>query len=91
MEPRGKSESTRAGGAEQSVDTEETLYDVLHHLGEALAIVETVARALHAAENDGEAGTTGPAIVTLYQAVEALRAVHEELDLAIGGSNDEQV
>lgn len=31
MDPRGKSKSTRAGGAEQSVDTEETLYDVLHH------------------------------------------------------------
>jgi hypothetical protein len=63
----------------------------LHHLSDALAVVETVARALHAAENDGEAGTTGPAIATLYQAVEALRAVHKELDLAIGGSNDEQV
>jgi hypothetical protein len=91
MDPRGESKSIRAGGAEQSVDTEKTLYDVLHHLSEALAIVETVARALHAAENDGEAGTTGPQIVTLYQAVEAPRAVHEELDLAIGESNDEQV
>ena len=91
MGPIGKSQSTRAGGAEQSVDSKDTLYDVLHHLSEAMAIVETVARALHAAENDGKSGGIGPEIVTLHQGVAALLAVHEELDLAIGRSNDEHV
>lgn len=87
MGPRGKHKSTRARGAEKSVDTENTLYDVLHQFSEAIAIVETVARALRAAENDLQARSTGPQIATLRQGVVALRAVHQELDLAIGRSH----
>ncbi len=89
MGPRGKHKSTRARAAEKSVDPGATLYDVLHHFSEALAIVETVARALHAAQNDLQAGSTGAQIATLRQAVVALRAVYEEFDLAIGRSNHE--
>ena len=87
MGPRGRHKFTRAAGAEKSVDTEATLYDVLHQFSEAIAVVETVARALHAAENDLQAGSTGPQIATLRQSIVALRAVHQELDLAIGRSN----
>ena len=87
MGPRGKHKFTRARGAKKSIDTEATLCDVLHHFSEAMAIVETVARALHAAENDLQAGSTGPQIATLRQGIVALRAVHEELDLAIGRSH----
>ena len=86
MDPINDSNSTRAEDSEpeKSVDPETTLYDVLDQFSEALAIVETVARALHAAENDRECGTVGPEIATLHHAVEALLAVHEEFDLAIG-------
>jgi hypothetical protein len=85
MDPTNDSDSTREedAGTEKSVDAETTLYEVLDQFSEALAIVETVARALHSAENDRECGNVGPEIATLRHAVEALRAVHEEFDLAI--------
>jgi len=87
MGSRSKSKSTRARGAVKSVDTEDTLYDVLHHFSEALAIVETVAKAFYAAENSGECASTGYEIATLRQGLVALQAVYEEFDLAIGRSD----
>lgn len=50
------------------------LYEVLDHFGNALAIVETVARALEAAENDQKCSAVGAEIATLRQAVMAFRA-----------------
>jgi hypothetical protein len=87
MGSRGKSKFTRARGAVKSVDTEETLCDVLHHFSEALAIVETVARAFDAAENSGECASAGSEIATLRQGLVALQAVYNEFDLAIGRSD----
>lgn len=87
MGSRSKSKSTRARGAVKSVDTEDTLSEVLHHFNEALAIVETVARAFHAAENSGECAKTGSEIATLHHGLVALQAVYNEFDLAIGGSD----
>jgi hypothetical protein len=59
--------------------------DVLAHLEVAMALVATATHALEAAQNDGECSTVGAEITTLQEAVEALTAVHEELDLAILG------
>ncbi len=85
MDPTSDSKSNPANdaGSEKPADAETTLYDVLDHFSEALAIIETVARALHAAENDLDCGNVGAEIATLRQGVAALRAVHEEFDLAI--------
>jgi len=63
--------------------TKPDLYEVLDHLSKALAIVETVARALEAAENDSARPKVGAEVATLRHGVNALRAVHQELDLAI--------
>ena len=59
--------------------------DVLAHLEVAMALVATATHALAAAQNDGECSTVGAEITTLQEAVSALTAVHEELDLAILG------
>jgi hypothetical protein len=64
-------------------EDENKLYEVLDHFGKALAIIETVARALEAAENEQECSAIGAEIATLRQAVMAFRAVHQELDLSI--------
>ena len=78
-------QSSGAGDAlppEQSkVQTQ--LYEVLDRFSEALAIVETVSNALQAAESNSECRTTGAEIASLRQGIAALRAVHEEFDLAI--------
>lgn len=60
-------------------------YEILHHFSEALAIVQTVSNALQASENDQGCPALGAEISTLRQGVTALRAVHEEFDLAIPG------
>jgi hypothetical protein len=85
MDPTSSSKSTRArsGRIEKSSNRALKLYDVLDHLGEALAIVETVSRALHAAENDQHCAYIGAEIAALRQGVVALRAIHEEFDHAI--------
>jgi len=62
---------------------ETDLLEVLHHFSEALAIVETVSHALQAAESSVGCQAIGAEIATLRQGVDALIAVHEELDLAI--------
>jgi hypothetical protein len=87
MGPTRSSKSTRArhGRFEKSVGRAINLYDVLGHLGEAMAIIETVSRALHAAENDLLCAHIGAEIATLRQGVVALRAIHEEFDHAIAG------
>jgi len=59
------------------------LYEVLDHFSEALAIVQTVSNALQAAENNLECPTIGAEIAALRQGLAALRAVHEEFNLAI--------
>jgi hypothetical protein len=80
---KSKSSGTREAPSSEPSNRKTDLYEVLHHFSEALAIVQTVARALHAAENDLECPTIGAEIATLRQGVNALRAVHEEFDLAI--------
>jgi hypothetical protein len=79
--------STRASRAPSvnSPDQQSKLYDVLDHLGKSLAVAETVARALEAAQNERLCSAIGAEIATLRQAVIAIRAAHEELDLAIVG------
>jgi hypothetical protein len=69
----------------ESSEVENKLYEVLDHFGKAVAIVETVARALEAAEGDLECAAVGSEITTIRQAVIALRAVRAEFDLAIPG------
>jgi hypothetical protein len=88
MDPTHTSKSTRArrGRFEKSVGTAVTLYTALDHLSEALAVVETVSRALHAAENEQHCAHIGAEITTLRQGVVALRAIHEEFDYAIAGA-----
>jgi hypothetical protein len=85
MDPTSSSKSTRArrGRIGKSTARAFNLYDALDHLGEALAIVETVSRALHAAENDQQCAYIGAEIAALRQGVVALRAIHEEFDHAI--------
>jgi len=80
-----RSKSTRAvrGPSVGTSEDENKLYEVLDHFGKALAIVETVARALEAAENEQECSAVGAEIATLRQAVTAFRVVHQELDLSI--------
>jgi hypothetical protein len=80
-----RSKSTRAsrGLSVKTSGDKDKLYEVLDHFGKALAMVETVARALEAAENDEDCSAVGAEIATLRQAVIAFRAVHEELDLSI--------
>ena len=80
-----RSKSTRAsrGPSAGTSKDKEKLYEVLDHFGKALAIAQTVARALEAAENDHECGAVGAEIATLRLAVVAFRAVHEEFDLSI--------
>jgi hypothetical protein len=80
-----RSKSTRAarGPSAKSSEAKTKLYEVLDDFGTALAMVETVSRALEAAENDQRCSAVGSEIVTLRQAVAAFRAVHEELDLSI--------
>lgn len=60
-------------------------YEFLHRFSEALAIVQTAYKALQASENDPGVPRIGAEVSTLGQGVAALRAVHEELDLAIAG------
>ena len=62
---------------------EDGLYEVLHHFSKALAFIETTARALEAAQNDGQCAEAGAEITTLRHGVTALQAVHEEFDHAI--------
>jgi len=59
------------------------LSDVLRHLGNAVALAETVNRALDAAADDMELSAVGDAASALKQTVQALRAVYDELDMAI--------
>jgi hypothetical protein len=82
---KAKSSGTAKGPSSEHSRHETDLYEVLHHFSEALAIVQTVARALHAAENDLQCPTIGAEIATLRQGVTALQAVHEGFDLAIPG------
>jgi len=78
-------ESTGAAGAPpvEPHKVQAELYEALHRFSEALAIVETVSNALQAAESNLECPTVGAEIASLRQGVAALRAVHEEFDLAI--------
>lgn len=78
-ESTGADEAPPAEPANDQTD----LYEVLDHFSEALAIVQTVSNALQAAENNLECPTIGAEIAALRQGVAALRAVHEEFDLAI--------
>jgi hypothetical protein len=82
-----RSKFTRAPTARSvessEVELDSKLYEVLDHLGKAIAVVETVARALEAAEQDLECAAVGAEICTIRQAAIWLRAVHEELDRAI--------
>jgi hypothetical protein len=82
-----RSKSTRARalrpGNVRSPDRRNLLYDVLDRFSQALAIMETVTRALEAAENDHDCSGVGSEIATLRQGIGALRAVHAEFDLAI--------
>jgi len=82
------SESTGVDGAPSASNTPNDridLHEILDRFGLALAIIETVCNALQAAESNSECPTVGAEITTLQQGVAALRAVHEELDLAIPG------
>ena len=67
----------------KSSQTKGALHDALDHFSTGLAIVETTARALEAAQNEGQCSATGSEVATLRYGVTALRAVHEEFDLAI--------
>ena len=64
-------------------EIETVLYAVLDQFSKALSIVETTSRAFEAAQNDGQCSGTGAEVATLRQGVIALRAIHEEFDLAI--------
>jgi hypothetical protein len=77
--------SSRAGKASPAKPSQQKvdLYEALHHFSEALAVVETVSRALQAAESALECPTIGAEIATLRQGVHALVSVHEEIDRAI--------
>lgn len=59
------------------------LRDVLDHFADVLAAVETVARALDAAEEDMEPAAIGAGASALRQTVRALGAVYDELDMLI--------
>lgn len=59
------------------------LCDALHLFSEALAIVETVSRALLVAQNDPVSETIGAEVTTLQQGVRALVFAYEEIDRAI--------
>jgi hypothetical protein len=85
-----RSKSSRAGKASPAKPTnreiaKNDIYEALHQFSEALAIVETVSRALHAAESDLECRTIGAEIATLRQGVRALVSAHQEIDKAIPG------
>jgi hypothetical protein len=60
-----RSKSTRATRVPtvNSSEVENELYEVLDHLGKAIAVAETVARALEAAEQDPECTSRAFAIV----------------------------
>ncbi len=81
--------SSRAGRASPAkpkpTNHKADLYEALHQFSEALAIVETVFKALDAARNNPECSTIGAEIVTLRQGVRALVLAHEEIDRAIPG------
>lgn len=51
---RSKFTRARRGRRSKSSETKSALYEVLDHFSRALSIIETVARALEAAENDGQ-------------------------------------
>jgi len=80
---RSKSNRAPHGPSANTSGDESELYEVLDRFGNALAIAETVARALEAAENDQLCSKIGAEIATLRQVVIAFRAVHEALDLVI--------
>lgn len=75
--------STRRGRRSKSSEIKSALYEVLEHFSKVLSIVETVARAFEAAENDGHCSGTGAQVVTLRLTVTLLRGIHEQFDLAI--------
>ncbi len=82
-----RSKFTRARRAESSQphlsNRRTTLDDALDRFSKALAIIETVAGALEAAQNDPGCRGVGAEVATLRQGVVALRAIHEEFDRAI--------
>ncbi len=53
------------------------------HFADALAVLETVARALDAAEEDMEPAAIGAGTSALRQTVRALGTVYDELDMLI--------
>ncbi|MGH6682253.1 MAG: hypothetical protein ACREDL_25720 [Bradyrhizobium sp.] len=59
------------------------LHDMLGRFSDALTLLETVARALDAAECDMEPAAIGAGIAVLQQTVQALQAVYDEFDTAI--------
>jgi hypothetical protein len=80
---RSKFSRARRARPSDSSETKTILYEVLDHFSKVLSIVETTARAFEAAENDGQCSGAGAEVATLRQSAIALRAVHEEFDLAI--------
>jgi hypothetical protein len=83
----GSSHDTKSADADHAPpadppDSQTSLYDVLHHFSEALAIIETVSSALQAVQNNSKCTAVGSEIATLRQGVAALVAVHQEFDLA---------
>jgi hypothetical protein len=78
---RARSVKTRTSAKTSEIRA--ALDRVLVHFNGALCAIETLARALEAAENDQECQTVGSEIATLRHGVIALRAVYTELDLAI--------
>jgi len=83
LSPHPKTISHPRGRMSELSRMENTLYEVLHHFRKALAVIETTARALEAAQNDGQCSDTGAEVTTLRHGVIALRAIHEEFDQAI--------
>lgn len=67
------------------------LREVLGHFADALAVLETVARALDAAEEDMEAAAIGAGTSALRQTVRTLGTVYDELDMLIVRSSTRAV
>lgn len=83
LSPHAETISPRHGRPSKSSPTKPILHDVLDRFSKVLAVIETTARALEAAQNDGQCSDTGSEVATLRYGVTALRAIHEEFDRAI--------